>query len=101
MRKWRMKQFVGVLTILCLLVLFNATSANPSDDLERRQHFYYKIEKGDELGSIMYSLGFSPLWGENGFVQKIVELNNVAVKENGDLVFIINFIIFIYNQSCI
>lgn len=49
----------------------------------------------------MYSLGFSPLWGENGFVQKIVELNNVAVKENGDLVFIINFIIFIYNQSCI
>ena len=43
-----MKQFVGVLTILCLSVLFNATSANSSDDLERRQHFYYKIEKGDE-----------------------------------------------------
>lgn len=82
-----MEKHISALFFLGFMVVFKATYANPGNDLERLQSFYYKIEKGDELGSIIYSLGFSPLWGENGFVQKIVELNNVAVKENGDLVF--------------
>lgn len=50
--------------------------------------FSYFIEKGDDLGSILYNQGYGPLWGKAGYVKKTIELNKKQIKKKGDLIYL-------------
>jgi len=72
--------FIGF-TLVFSQQLFAQEKPIPSDP------YVYVIQKGDDLGSLMFSMGLIPLWGDLGFVQKIINLNQVVIQKNGDLIF--------------
>ena len=47
----------------------------------------YTVESGDDIGTLVYSMGLNPAWGHEGFVQKVIELNKTVVQNNGELIF--------------
>lgn len=76
--------------LYCILILLNFGVINSASSREVGSpylEYSYVIQSGDEIGSLLYSMGFSPLWGRDGFVQKIIELNQGIVQKNGDLYF--------------
>ena len=46
----------------------------------------YKLKKGDVISEILFEKDFTPLYGKNGYVKKVVHLNANKVKQNGNLV---------------
>lgn len=49
-------------------------------------HPTYFVNEGDQIGYILDKLGYSPLWGEKGYVSQTVQLNPRILKKNGDFV---------------
>ena len=79
--------------LFCAIIIlsFGIGSFAISKEAQRlQQSFVYTIKSGDELGSLMYSMGLTPIWGNKGFVQKIIKLNKVKIQKNGDLIFASN-----------
>ena len=52
-----------------------------------QQNYTYIVQRGDNLGSIMFSIGLLPIWGDSGFVQKTFKLNNSLVKNDGNIIY--------------
>lgn len=49
--------------------------------------FPHIVEKGEDLGTILFNQGIGPLWGKNGYVKKTIELNKNLIKKDGNLIF--------------
>lgn len=46
----------------------------------------YEVREGEQLGLILRSHGYTPLWGKDGFVKKTLELNPEKIKEKGNFI---------------
>ena len=58
--------------ILTFLVFCDFANASGTDKDEYIKNSYtYTIQDGDELGTLMYSMGLNPLWGDDGFVSDV------------------------------
>jgi len=55
------------------LTLMNSAWANSS--------VFYRVRQGDQLGEILYSLGFKSLWGETGSVHKMSDETQEVVAD--------------------
>jgi len=67
--------------LLSLLCLFSILFYSP---LGFAGQYYYRIKKGDTLGTILYSMGFYPLWGKSGSVASVAQSNPETIKKMGD-----------------
>lgn len=69
--------------VLLGLILIGFFLIQPSQADERT--YYYKVQKGDSLTVILYSLGIFPVWNK---VPEVQELNNMRVKKNPDYLWV-------------
>ena len=74
-----------------LLLILNSLFA--TNTLANSDSYFYRIRPGDQLGTILFSLGFKNLWGKSGSVSGFASKQKDPVKgqgarilQNGDLV---------------
>ena len=46
--------------------------------------FWYQLQRGDTLGTILQGFGISPIWGDTGYVKKAIQMNSTSISEAGD-----------------
>jgi hypothetical protein len=67
---WRHR--VRILATLFGLILFSIRA-------EASEARKYQVLQGDQLGQLLMDLGYSPLWGPRGAVQKVLNLNSASL----------------------
>lgn len=63
-----------------------AGSSYANNSINSNEHVSYKVKSGDQIGKVLHDLGFSPLWGSKGYVEKTVRLNAGRIKKSGNFV---------------
>lgn len=75
--------FKLILTILLTVSL--TVQAENTNVLSSHQYYKYKVKRDDQLGTLLYSLGYSPLWGKTAYVNRIIALNGAVINSDGNL----------------
>lgn len=52
---------------------------------DTNQYFMYRLQKGDEIGSVLHAMNIGPLWGAKGHVQKTYQLNKQLISDANEL----------------
>lgn len=63
-----------------------AILANSEDFSVDPRTLIYTVKEGDSTGELLLSRGLRPLWGKNGYVQKLIKLNSKLVSLKGNLI---------------
>ena len=63
--------------VLIFILLGSATTLSAEDSL------FYRFRPGDELGVILFSLGFTRLWGKKGSVKDFASAQKDPIKGQG------------------
>jgi len=63
---------VGMLAgLVCIFMIPDARAGTVSDELLLR----YRVQRNDQIGTVLNAIGVCPLWGKGNSVQKTTELN--------------------------
>jgi len=68
---------------IILLLLFICSTSHAQQLVGTRE---YTVQRGENIGQILYKLNLSPLWGRQGYVQKTIELNSHLLNKDGNIV---------------
>jgi hypothetical protein len=54
--------------------------------LQSEELMNYEVKENDNLSKILYRYKLFPIYGEDGFIKKVIELNKDKMRKNGNLI---------------